>query len=72
MGFLLRAGTWIVLAEAADPLASRKIGIVNHYVFYALLITAAASILQLLFDVRRLIRRPRPGAGAPILGDLMS
>jgi hypothetical protein len=71
LGFLLRAGAWIVLVNATDLVASRKLDTVNHFVFYVLLITAAASAVQLLVDARRWIRRPRPGTGAPILGDLM-
>jgi len=61
--FALKAGNWVVLEGTTDNLADkRRVEAVNQFLFYGLVVVAVLSAVQLLLDVRRLVRRRRDSA----------
>ena len=66
--FLLRAGTWVTVADSAASHSagySRAAELVNKGIFYFLLIAAAISVVQLVLKVARLMRKQREPSSSP-------
>jgi hypothetical protein len=60
LGYLVLAGDWVVLTDAAEGLGTdslRKVEAVNHYFFfYGLLVTTVVVAVCFLVEVRQLVR----------------
>lgn len=68
LGFLLKAGSWVTVADSAgSPSAGygHAAKLVNQAVFYGLLIAAVISVVQLALKIARLTRGQRNPSSLP-------